>query len=41
MRDGRVQWVSYSKYDKELLRQNRKAVVKVQPDGQALGLIAD
>ena len=40
MRDGRVQWASYSKDDKELLRLHRKARVTIQAADSKIKLTA-
>ena len=40
MRDGRVQWASYSKDGKELLRLHRKARVTIQAADSKLKLTA-
>ena len=41
MKEGKVQWVSYWKDNKELLRMNRKTTVRIQHDGKTIGLRAE
>jgi len=41
MKDGKVQWISYRKGKKELLRAKKETAVKIRNDGRSISLTAE